>query len=58
VKYANLSVVFINAIQEQQTQIAALQEQLRQTLAQLGRQQDQLDALRARSPQESSDTGR
>ena len=58
VKYANLSVVFINAIQEQQTQIAALQEQLRQTLAQLGRQQEQLDALRARSPQESSDTGR
>ena len=47
IKYANLSVVFINAIQEQQRQLAALQQQLREEQTRAQRQQEQIDALSA-----------
>ncbi|MET0556367.1 MAG: DNRLRE domain-containing protein [Vicinamibacteria bacterium] len=45
VKYPNLSVVFVNAIQEQQAQLAAQAEELRELRARLGRQEAQLAAL-------------
>jgi hypothetical protein len=45
VKYPNLGVVFVNAIKEQQAQIQARDEELRDLRARLVRQEEQLAAL-------------
>jgi hypothetical protein len=45
VKYPNLSAVFVNAIKEQQAQLAAQEEELRELRARLRRQEEQLAAL-------------
>jgi hypothetical protein len=45
VKYANLSVVFINAIKEQQAQLAEQQKELQEQRSRLQRQQEQIEAL-------------
>jgi hypothetical protein len=45
IKYANLSVVFINAIKEQQAQLAEQQKELQEQRVRLQRQQEQIDAL-------------
>jgi hypothetical protein len=47
IKYANLSVVFINAIKEQQAQLAEQQKELQEQRARLRRQQERIDALAA-----------
>jgi hypothetical protein len=47
IKYPNMSVIFVNAIKEQQQQLADLREQLRQAETRAARQQDELDALKA-----------
>ena len=47
VRYNQLSAVFINAFKEQQTQIAAQQEQLKREEAEIKNQQQQLNALKA-----------
>jgi hypothetical protein len=45
VKYPNLSAVFVNAIKEQQAQLAAQDAELRELRARLRRQEEQLAAL-------------
>jgi hypothetical protein len=45
VKYPNLSAVFVNAIKEQQAQLAAQDGELRELRARLRRQEEQLAAL-------------
>jgi Chaperone of endosialidase len=49
VKYPNLGAVFVNAIKEQQAQLAAQEAELRELRARLRRQEEQLAALASRS---------